>query len=265
VSRFDLRGRHVLITGASGGLGAALAEACAARGARLSLVARSAEALERVARSCQAAAAAVETVPYALPDLEGISRLSERCATALGGIDVLVNNAALAVAGGFEEVPLSTFRRAFDLNVLAPVALTAAVIPGMKARRSGQIVNVTSGLGWRGVPGLAPYGASKFALNGLTESLRGELRAWGIHVLLVSPGSMATGFDSSMQRVGRAHVRTSRSRPAPPERVAQRIVGAMERRQRELVVRNAGWLLACLNQVAPRLVDRVVERAFGLV
>jgi short-subunit dehydrogenase len=262
MARFNMANKHVLISGASTGLGAALAVACARKGARLSLVARDEEALERVAGTLRSTGAAVCVFPFDLVDVEHIPDLVKRIAMASDAIDVLINNAAICVAGRFEDIPLHLFRRAFAVNVLAPVGLMAAVIPEMKARRTGQIVNITSALGTRGVPWLSPYCATKFALNGLTESVRGELRPWGIHVLLVSPGSLATGFNSRIELVENVHINMPVSHPTDPERIARKIVTAVERRKREVVVRNAGWMLGRLNQVAPSLVDRVVARAF---
>lgn len=262
MARFDLNNKHVLITGASTGLGAALATVCAQKGARLTLVARHEEALECVAGRLRPAGATVRAIPFDLLELGNIPDLVKQAMGHLGAIDVLVNNAAVGIAGRVEDIPMRLFQRAFALNVLAPIGLIAAVIPEMKARRAGRIVNVTSGLGSRGVPWLSPYCATKFALNGLTESVRGELRPWGIHVLLVSPGSLATEFNARMERVGAIEVKMPVGRTADPNRVAKRIVIAIERAKRELIVHNAGWLLGRVNQVAPVLVDRIVERAF---
>ena len=107
-------------------------------------------------------------------------------------VDILINAAGITTLGYVEDIPMEEYYNIFNVNFFAPLALIQAVIPAMKEKKSGQIINITSGAGVRGLPGISSYCATKFALNGLTESLRVELKPFGIKVLLFSPGPTKT-------------------------------------------------------------------------
>lgn len=187
------RDMHVLLTGASTGIGEGFARAMSRRGWRLSLVARRKDELERVAASL-ADRAACRILPAdvsRLEDLEGLVRDAE---AGLGPIDVLVNNAGIEIIGSTLEVPIADGEKLLAVNLLAPLRLIQLVAPGMAKRRHGTLVNVTSLAGVFGQPYGMHYGTSKAALSAASEHLRHELAPDGIRVLTVYPGPIVTAM-----------------------------------------------------------------------
>jgi short-subunit dehydrogenase len=192
-----LHGKVVLITGASRGLGLALAEEFGNRGAKLALNARDAAELERArARLLELRAAQSEDIFTSAHDLrrpEEAVKLVEETTAHFGRIDILVNNAGVITVGPVENQNVQDFRDVMDANFFSGVQCTLAVMPQMLRRRYGRIVNVTSIGGKVAVPHLLPYTASKFAAVGFSEGLNAELRSKGIRVTTVCPGLMRTG------------------------------------------------------------------------
>lgn len=191
--RFDFTGRVALITGGSRGLGLLIARELAAEGARVALCARDPEELERAQRIVRDSGAEVMTFPCDVTDRTQVEEMVERVGERFGQIDVLVNNAGIIQVGPMEEMTLEDYEEAMRLHFWAPLYAIQAIAPGMQARRSGRIVNISSIGGALGVPHLLPYSASKFALTGLSEGLRAELAKDGVLVTTVCPGLMRTG------------------------------------------------------------------------
>ncbi|HEY1847561.1 MAG TPA: SDR family oxidoreductase [Opitutaceae bacterium] len=177
----------MLITGGSSGIGLAIARQCAAEGAKVSLVARDAARLASAKASVAAAGASVFTASADVSDKEAILGAIRAAEAAHGPVDVLVTSAGTARPGYFEEVPLEVFERSMAVNYLGTVYALRAVFPGMRARGKGAVVLLSSGAGLIGIPGYSPYTPTKFAVRGLAETLRVELRRFGIHVLVVYP------------------------------------------------------------------------------
>jgi short-subunit dehydrogenase len=192
-----LHGKVVLITGASRGLGLALAEEFGKRGAKLALNARDAAELEGAsARLLELRAAQREDIFTSAHDLrrpEEAEKLVQEATARFGRIDILVNNAGVITVGPVENQNVQDFRDVMDANFFSGVHCTLAAMPQMLRRRSGRIVNVTSIGGKVAVPHLLPYTASKFAAVGFSEGLNAELRSKGIRVTTVCPGLMRTG------------------------------------------------------------------------
>jgi short-subunit dehydrogenase len=175
-----------IVTGASTGIGLATARLLREKGAKLVLNARRATQLAEAAAQIDAT-----PVPGDVTDPE----VRERIVAAAGGrVDVLVNNAGYGEPGPVETVAEDDYRRQFEVNVFAPGALIQAVLPLMRAQRSGRIVNVSSVAGRIGYPLFGWYCASKHALEGLTDALRVEVAPWGIHAVLIEPGPVKTEF-----------------------------------------------------------------------
>ncbi len=194
--RFD--DKVVVITGASRGLGLALAEAFGRAGARLVLGARDPYELERarallLQRGAVDRADRVLIIPFDLREEAQAREMIERATQHFGRVDVLVNNAGIITVGPVEQQSLETFHDAMNTNFFGTLHCTQAVLPQMLARHAGSIVNITSIGGKISVPHLLPYSASKFAAVGLSEGLHVELRAKGIKVTTVCPGLMRTG------------------------------------------------------------------------
>lgn len=191
-----------LITGVSSGLGRAFAEGVLAAGHRLIGTVRDHDAASAFTALASDRAHAVL---LDVTDFDAIPNAVAQAEREVGPIDVLVNNAGYGHEGILEESPLEDMRRQFDANVFGAVAMIKAVLPGMRARRSGRIVNVTSMGGFITMPGIAYYCGSKFALEGISEALGKELKALGIHVTALAPGQFRTDWAGrSMIRVGRS-------------------------------------------------------------
>jgi len=183
-------GRTAVVTGGGRGIGAAVARALTARGLRVSVFARTARQLDEVVRSGGAMLAVAGDVRRE----EDVRRLREEHERALGPVDVLVNGAGILVRGPAEDLSAEAFRSVLEVNLLGPFLCAREVIPGMKARGRGRIVNIASISGTLGTPLASPYNASKWGVIGLTKCLAEELRASGVQCLSVSPGSVDTSM-----------------------------------------------------------------------
>ena len=181
---------HIAITGASSGIGASLARELARHGHRLTLVARREDRLRALAE--ELAPATVRVVAWDLADVANADGWIADAEEALGPIDVLVNNAGVQIVAPSETVDPAEGDRLFAIDLLAPLRLTRAVLPGMIARGSGTIVDVVSMAALAPTPGMTHYNAAKAGLAAASESLRGELRGTGVHVVTVYPGIIDT-------------------------------------------------------------------------
>lgn len=190
--RMSLSGKVVLITG-SRGLGLAIAQELGRKGARIALCARDAEELERACEMLQRELIEAAPFPADITDEAAIAPLIARVIERFGGIDILVNNAGAISIGPLESFTRQDFEDAMNLMFWAGVNLTFAVLPQMRQRRSGTIVNITSIGGRVSVPHLLPYSCAKFAFVGFSTGLATEVRSDGVHVLTVVPGLMRTG------------------------------------------------------------------------
>ncbi|WP_446904308.1 oxidoreductase [Burkholderia sp. YIM B11467] len=195
-------GNIMLITGVSSGFGRALAQEALAAGHTVVGTVRTAQAAQDFeSLSAQAAVARVLDVT----DFERIDGVVAEIEANVGPVDVLVNNAGYGHEGVMEEAPLAEMRRQFDVNVFGAVAMMKAVVPFMRVRRRGRILNITSMGGHITMPGIAYYCGSKFALEGISDTLRQELEPFGIAVTAVAPGSFRTDW------AGRSMARTPRT------------------------------------------------------
>ncbi|WP_087689784.1 oxidoreductase [Pandoraea sp. PE-S2R-1] len=191
----------LLVTGVSSGFGRALAQEALSVGHKVVGTVRSAEAK----RDFESLSAAAVGRVLDVTDFDSIDDVVSEIEASVGPIDVLVNNAGYGHEGILEESPLSEMRRQFDVNVFGAVAMMKAVLPFMRARRRGHILNITSMGGYITMPGIAYYCGSKFALEGISESLGKEVKPFGIAVTAVAPGSFRTDW------AGRSMTRTPRS------------------------------------------------------
>jgi NAD(P)-dependent dehydrogenase (short-subunit alcohol dehydrogenase family) len=192
----------MLITGVSSGFGHALARQALADGHRVVGTVRSAQAAEAFEALCR------ERAHARLLDVTQFDAIDDVVADIeanVGPVDVLVNNAGYGHEGILEESPLADMRRQFDVNVFGPVAMIKAVLPFMRARRRGHILNITSMGGYITMPGIAYYCGSKFALEGISDTLAKEVQPFGIAVTAIAPGSFRTDWAGrSMQRTPRS-------------------------------------------------------------
>lgn len=180
-----------LITGCAQGLGRAIADTVLANGDRLVATARRPELLADLQqRYGEQVAIAVLDVT----DADAAQAAVRLAIDTFGGLDVLVNNAGYASMAPFEQMPDADFKAQMDANFYGVVNLTRAVLPRMRAQRAGHIINISSGAGRLGTPGMSAYHAAKFAVGGFTESVAKEVAGFGVHMVAVEPGSMPTGW-----------------------------------------------------------------------
>lgn len=265
---FKLAGARLLLTGAAGGIGQAAAEALAARGAGLLLSGRRAEPLKALAEALAARhGGSVGPVPASGPaprfawapaDLarpDDLARLAAQ-ADALP-VDGVVHNAGAPAFGRFEAADPAELAAVLHTNLLAPLLLTQALLPGLRRRPKATVVAIGSALGRLGLPGHVAYGASKFGLRGFCEALRRELAGSPVAVQHLGPRAVQTGFNSP---AAEAHRQASGARADPPDRVAQALVRLIESGRPEAWI---GWperLAGPLNALAPALLDGALGR-----
>jgi short-subunit dehydrogenase len=237
-SEFELNGAHAVVTGASKGIGEQLARELAARGARVTVVARSATPLKELADELGGAA-----VPADLTDTEQLVRLVERIESEAGAVDLLINNAAVAVVGQLVSQSAADVRDSFALNCVAPIELCRQALPGMLARQRGRIVNISSLAGLTAIPTLSTYGSTKAGLVHCSAVLQRELRRTPVRLTIAQLGEVA-GTDM-MERARQSPTiaaisrRLARTRSMPTisrESVAAAIVDAAASGRRVVVV-----------------------------
>jgi short-subunit dehydrogenase len=200
--RFDLKGRVVLITGGSRGLGFALARQFLRRGAKVSLLARDVETLEN-ARQLLAGSGTVFVRPCDIREPQQVLQAVDDVRQEFGEIDVLVNNAGTLTVGPMDTMTAQDYEQALNIYFWAPFNLTQAVLPSMRHRKTGRIVNISSIGGKIAVPHLLPYCAGKFALSGWSEGLRQEIARDGVYVTTIYPGLMRTGSPRNAEFKGK--------------------------------------------------------------
>lgn len=279
----------ILITGASAGIGAALARVLSKRfqGVRLVLAARNEAKLEAVAAQCRDVGAEVLTVATDLAQPDQAIALAAKALHHFGQIDVLVNNAGYGQMGPLELVPISACHRQFAVNLLGPLALTQAVIPHMRDRGGGRIINVSSIGGRLAFPIGGLYSASKFALEAVSDALRMELEPFNIQVSVIEPGPVSTDFigvagthakqviadpettpyRAAFKKLAQLEQQTS-SNAWTSEQVAHVIIKAIAAdrpRPRYVAATGGDFLLFMMRRVLPTwMVDRFWQRFYGI-
>jgi short-subunit dehydrogenase len=260
----NFAGRSVLITGASEGIGRALALELAAQGARLVLNARSEARLREAARDCARFGAEVVAIPGDVAQRQDCQRMVEATIGRFGRLDTLVNNAGITMWSRFDAVQdFSVFERLLAVNYLGAVYLTAAALPHLRQTR-GLIVAVASIAGLTGVPERTGYAASKHAMVGFFESLRIELRGSGVAVSIIAPDFVASQIHRRAvgpdgKPLGQTPMQESRIMTA--EACARLMVRAMQRRQRLAILSPRGRLGRWARLIAPGWVDGIAQRA----
>jgi len=244
----QIKGKTFLITGASAGIGREMARLAAARGGRVALFARRADAIEKVVAELGPDLAIA--VPGDITNQEQIEQAVARTVERFGGLDVLVNNAGVGYFGPVATMKTGDFQRLVHTNVLGPVQAIQAALPHLERAR-GLIVNVSSSLSKRALPYLAAYSGTKAMLDSISEGLRLELKSRGVRVLSYGPPEVETDFAAQALRDPAMPPATGR-RGAKVTDVARRIVAAIAADRREVIeVR----FLQIGNVIAPRLLD----------
>jgi len=249
----------MLITGASSGIGNCLAQQAQLRGIRVAVTARKGDRLRLLTRSAAGSEDSVISVEADLTSEDDRQRLVRTVVDRFGGLDVLINNAGVASFGHFSDSSEDVLRKIMEVNFFAPAELTRLCIPILAQGEQPAIVNIASMCGRRGLPAWTEYSASKFALCGLSEALRGEMARFGIDVLLIVPGLTQTGLGRNLLRnTGRMEIDFGKG--MTPEFVASKILSALERNRSETVLGGeARWMLR-VHRFFPRLLDRLLAR-----
>lgn len=256
----ELRGATALVTGASGGIGTFIARALARSGMNVVVSGRREDALGAVAEELRGAGVRAEAVPADLSDLTQIDSLIDRSETALGPLDVLVNNAGVEYTSAFTELTRAELTSMVDVNLTVPLLLTHRVVRGMLERGRGHVVFISSLAGKLGPPYSEPYAATKAGLIGLTQSLRAEYLDAPVGFSVVCPGFVAG--DGMYQRM--VEVGAQSNRPigtTTPQKVADKVVDAIRRDLPQVVESGAPIRpVLVLAELAPRFVERTAPK-----
>jgi NADP-dependent 3-hydroxy acid dehydrogenase YdfG len=256
----SLKNKVVVITGASSGIGKALAEAALAQGAKVAVCARNPDKL-------------YATFPKSdnLLCFKADVSKEQECAAFIenviikwSAIDVLINNAGMSMRALFEDVDLSVIKNLMDINFWGAVYCTKHALPALM-KSKGVVVGVSSIAGYRGLPGRTGYSASKFAMQGFLESLRTEMLHTGVHVMWVSPGFVASNIRNvalSSDGTAQAETPLDESKLMSAEECAGIIISGIEKRKRSIVMTTQGKLTVLINKLFPSLADKLVYNHF---
>lgn len=264
---YDFKGKVVLITGGSRGLGLVMARKFAGEGAKLAICARDLREVERAREDLESTGAEVFSAVCDVTDPDDVNNLIEDVRMRFGQIDVLINNAGVIQVGPLEVQTREDFEEAMAIHFWGPYNTIEAVLPEMRRRKAGRIVNISSIGGKVAVPHLLPYCASKFALAGYSQGLRNELAKDGITVTTVCPGLMRTGSHINAEFKGqneKEYALFSLSNATPfssinAERAALQIVEACRRGDAELVISFQAQLLTMINSLFPELTSGLMS------
>lgn len=250
-----MEGKRILLTGAAGGIGHCLARMLSAEGARLCLTDINEQALQQVLQALPANG--IHAVPANIIAANDRDRIVTEALRELGGIDILINAAGVNPFGVFATQDAALIQSTMEINTIGPMLLARAVLPSMLGQNRGQIVNIGSTFGSIGFAWFSAYSASKFALRGFSQSLRRELADTGIEVTYIAPRAVRTAINSNHVYAMAAEVNMNMDEP---EKVAERIIRSIRRREKERYIGFPESLFVRINSIMPGLVDRAVRR-----
>jgi short-subunit dehydrogenase len=254
-----IEGLRILVTGASSGIGRAISEHGARRGARIVLAARTQGVLDQIAASLRQAGHSALAVRADVTDAADRQRVLDTAAREFGGLDILINNAGILATGHFVDAAPERLAKIMQVNFLAAAELMRGAVPLLRHGTTPMIVNIASVTGRRAVPARPEYSASKFALIGLSEAVRAELAKDGIDLLVVNPCLVNTALEKNMLE-SRARREWQDRKMMSPDVVAIRTLRAIERGKHEITIGFNGKAIVLLNRLAPRLVDFLMAR-----
>lgn len=224
----DIQDKVVIITGASGGIGLATARLFAQEGAKIALVARSADTLNTIVNELHEQQSEAIAIPTDMRNKDAIEAMVDSVFQQYGQIDILINNAGQAVSGNVADVDIDHFRQIFELNVLGPIGAMQAMIPKMRQNGGGLIINVSAIVSKMSPPGMGVYAATKAALDKISDCARGELASENIRITTMFPRKTATNFGKNSLSNRNQAPRPVQGGPEPDsaEAVAQKILEA---------------------------------------
>ena len=256
----SLKGKTVIVTGASSGIGKACALAFAKEGANVVLAARDMPKLEDVAQLCRALGVRALTVQTDVAGEEDCKNLISKTLAEFGRIDILVNNAGMSMRAIFEEVDLSVMKKLMDVNFWGTVYCTKFALQEL-LKNKGSVVGISSIAGYKGLPARAGYSASKFAMNGFLETLRIENMKKGLHVLICAPGFTASNIrNTALTKDGSAQSESplEESKLMTAEEVADHVLKGVLKRKKVITLTFIGKLTVLLNKFIPSFMDGMV-------
>lgn len=254
-----LRDKVVVITGASSGIGEAMAREYAKMGAKVVMAARRREELERIAQEIEAQGGKVAYTVCDVTKEEECKHLMEVAVESFGGIDIMICNAGLSMRALFDDCDLKVLHRLMDVNFWGTVNCTKYALPHLQ-RSHGSLVGISSVAGIHGLPGRTGYSASKYAMTGFLDTIRIENLRKGVHVMTACPGFTASNVRfSALTADGTAQGETPRNeaKMMPPEQVAHLVARGIKRRQRLCLMEWEGRMTHLVKKFFPGLVDRL--------
>ncbi len=259
MGRRSIQDSRILITGASQGIGKALAEEAVAKGGKVLAIARSEDMLGELADQLSSKGQSIETLRADITNLEDRQRMMEAAQERFGGLDILINNAGIGATGHFADCSAERLRKIMEVNFFGLTETTRVFLPMLKEGKNPAIVNISSIAGKRGIPARSDYSASKFAVQGFSEALRAELSKDGIDVLVICPGLTQTNFSKNMLEQ-KAKIQMDHMRGMTSEQVARATLRAIEKGQNEICLTLQGKLIVWFNRFMPRFVDMITRK-----
>ncbi len=259
MAKRQLNGLRVLVTGASQGIGRALAVQAAKRGCKVLASARSQDLLNDLKNEITAAGGAIEVVVSDMTKPDDRQKLLDTAVSVYGGLDVLINNAGIGATGHFMDSEPHVLRDIFETNYFAVCELTRLFIPELKKGITPMIVNISSVVARRAYPARSLYSSSKFALAGWSEAIRSELAKDGIDVLVVNPGLTQTNFSKNMLEA-KAKVSLDHKRGMTSEEVADATLDAMRKGRNEITLTFQGKMLVMVTRFFPWVFDMFAKK-----
>lgn len=232
----DLKEKNALITGAGKGIGKAIALALAAEGVNVALIARTQEDVDAVAKEAEAAGVKAIAVSADVSDIKSVNNAVSKVQKTFPAIDILINNAGIGVFGKFMDLEPDAWENVIKVNLMGVYYTTRAILPGMIAQQSGDIINVSSTAGLRGAASTSAYSASKFAVLGLTESLMQEVRKHNIRVTALTPSTVATDMALGLNLTD-----GNPDKVMQPEDIAELIIAQLKLNKRVFIKDSGIW------------------------
>jgi short-subunit dehydrogenase len=257
--RRSIAGSRMLITGASQGIGRALAEESARRGAKVLATARSVELLNELSEQVRARGGTLEVLNADVTSHDDRRHMADEMVRRFDGLDILVNNAGIGATGHFADASEDRLRRIMEVNFFGLTETTRVCLPLLRRGNRPAIVNISSIVGKRGLPGRSEYSASKFAVQGFSEALRAELARHGVDVIVINPGLTQTNFPGNMLE-RKSKLQVDHLRGMTPGQVAEATLHAIGRGAHEATFTGRGKLFVLVSRFFPRVVDRIAAR-----
>lgn len=255
-----MKGKVVIITGGSSGIGKALAQKFGKEGSKIVITGRNATELEAAVEELKKQGIAIHGIQADVSREEDNTRMATETIRLFGTIDILINNAGITMRALFEEVDLNVVKKVMDINFYGVLYATKACLPQIITNK-GSVIGISSIAGFRGLPGRTGYSASKFALNGFLEVLRTEMLYKGVHVLTASPGFTASNIRKralTKDGVQQGESPRDENKMMSAEECATHIYNATVKRKNILVLTSQGKLAVWLNKLFPRMADKMV-------